>query len=294
MNPFSVRRSVDVSRRNPGLGRECDSVIAEIGQADGVPCWLVRGWFAAQQLADIEGRSRNHGLDHKASLRYTARSRCWTDRRDCDAHTPPCHRKPARTQRLQPGAYTSLTFPRKWCRPRWDTRSDKLGHRPWNQSCWACFGTVGCARRPGATELERPQLAPLAGAVSLDLPRSCQLCLDYSPGLQGGIDDSLAKTAADFPVQLFCSLDNRHVGSISDTRVSRPARLHLENGGSVLTTLTLKPCYRLLRPESYGVHGRRAHEYRGHIKLYAAPRMLDRGDPSRPGGIDPSYNPPAT
>ena len=51
---------------------------------------------------------------------------------------------------------------------------------------------------------------------------------------RGGFDVSLAKTAAYFPVQRICSLDNRRVGRTSDTRARRPARFHLKLGRSAL------------------------------------------------------------
>ena len=44
---------------------------------------------------------------------------------------------------------------------------------------------------------------------------------------QGGSNGSLAKTAANVPIQLFCSLDSRHVGSSGDALAHRSARLHL-------------------------------------------------------------------
>jgi hypothetical protein len=72
------------------------------------------------------------------------------------------------------------------------------------------------------------------GNCAINLSRSCQLWLDNSPEPQGGFDDSWAKAAAYFPVQHFCSLDNRHVDRTSDTRARRPARLHLELGRSAL------------------------------------------------------------
>jgi hypothetical protein len=40
-----------------------------------------------------------------------------------------------------------------------------------------------------------------------------------------------------YPFNTFCSLDSRHVGRIGDTRARRPARLHLERQGLVISSV---------------------------------------------------------
>ena len=69
---------------------------------------------------------------------------------------------------------------------------------------------------------------------------------------RGGFDVSLAKTAAYFPVQRLCSLDDWHVDRTSDNRARRPARLHLELGGVCVTgrglhLYTLRVCKKMKR-----------------------------------------------
>ena len=49
-------------------------------------------------------------------------------------------------------------------------------------------------------------------------------------------------------------------------------------------------------PKHRPTYHHRIHEYRAQpdVAPYPLPHALDRRDPSRPGGLDPSFNPPRT
>src|SRR6185437_5607155 len=56
VHPLALRRPTDVPRRNLGLGDEGNARIAEIREADGVPCRLSIGRLAADQALDVARR----------------------------------------------------------------------------------------------------------------------------------------------------------------------------------------------------------------------------------------------
>ncbi len=74
MDPFSLRRPVDVSRRQLRLSDESDASITEIGEADGVPGPL-RIWFLAMdEGGDVVCCRRHHGFDHESRFGHADRT----------------------------------------------------------------------------------------------------------------------------------------------------------------------------------------------------------------------------
>ena len=70
MHPTSARSPIDVARRILRYSNERYAGIAEIREADCIPCGFVCRLLAANELTDVERRCRHHRLDHVTGLGY--------------------------------------------------------------------------------------------------------------------------------------------------------------------------------------------------------------------------------